>query len=131
MNNNILKIIYKCIAWSILILSLILISAYAIAQHNNYLYTNVLFTESIICIMIGIFASISGNPLSLSFQTIEQNNSQFKALELLHSTDTEEAKTKTLGTMFILSNVFVFASSVSVECNSSKALNWELFCSIV
>ena len=113
MNNNILKIIYKCIAWSILILSLILISAYAIAQHNNYLYTNVLFTESIICIMIGIFASISGNPLSLSFQTIEQNNSQFQALEMLHSTDTEEAKTKMLENINIVSNIGTISLIIS------------------
>lgn len=113
MNNNILKIIYKCIAWSILILSLILISAYAIAQHNNYSYANVLFIESIICIMIGIFASISGNPLSLSFQTIEQNNSQFKALEMLQSTDTEEAKTKTLDNINIVSNVSTISLIIS------------------
>lgn len=114
MNNNILKIIYKCIAWSILILSLILISAYAIAQHNNYLYANVLFIESIICIMIGIFASISsGNPLSLSFQTIEQNNSQFKALETLQSTDTEEAKTKTLDNITIVSNISTISLIIS------------------
>lgn len=113
MNNNILKIIYKCIAWSILILSLILISAYAIAQHNNYLYANVLFIESIICTMIGIFASTSGNPLSLSFQTIEQNNSQFKALETLQSTDTEEAKTKTLDNINLVSNISTISLIIS------------------
>ena len=105
MNKNIFKTIYKCIAWSIFILSLILLSAYVIAHYNNYLYENVLFVESIIFIMIGIFASISGNPLGLSFQTAEQNNSQFKAFETLNITEMEKEKTKGLDNLNIVSSI--------------------------
>lgn len=105
MNKNIFKTIYKCIAWSIFILSLILLSAYIIAYCNNYLYENVLFVESIVLIMVGLFASISGNPLGLSFQTAEQNSSQFKALETLKITEMEKEKTKGLDNLNIISSI--------------------------
>lgn len=105
MNTNIFKTICKCISWSIFILSLILLSAYIITCYKNYLFENVLFVESIIIIMFGFFASISGNSSGLYFQTAEQNSSQFKALETLKITEIEKEKTKGLDNLNIISSI--------------------------
>ena len=40
---------------------------------------DVLFMEGILFIMLGVFSSIGGNSIGLSFQVMEQNNAQYLA----------------------------------------------------
>lgn len=105
MNTHICKIIFKCLCWSVFTLSLLLVSAYFISLLGKYPIENTIFIEGLLFIMIGSFASISGNPSGLFFQTTEQNNFQYKTLETLRVNELEQEKIKNIDTLNIVSSI--------------------------
>lgn len=113
MNNHICKIIFKCLCWSVFTLSMLLVSAYFISISGEYPIENTVFIEGLLFIMIGSFASISGNPSGLFFQTTEQNNFQYKALETLRVNELEKEKTKNVDTLKIISSVGTISLIIS------------------
>ncbi|MEG0295145.1 MAG: hypothetical protein RR620_00420 [Clostridium sp.] len=95
MDENIKKSLIKCITWGIIWAVILFVVAAILVETKNYLLKDVLFIEGIIFVMIGVFASIGGDPMGLTLQSMGQSNTQYTATANLEAAKTEEGKTKT------------------------------------
>ena len=69
----------KCVMYAAILIAVLILTALVITKAVMYPLNDVLFMEGILFIMLGIFSSIGGNPIGLSFQVMEQNNAQYLA----------------------------------------------------
>lgn len=121
MNKDTVKALIKCIGWGILWAVFLVIVALIISKTKGYFLKDVLFIEGIIFVILGIFASIGGNPMGLSLQSMGQNNTQFSASSNLEVSKMESEKTKGISKITIVSSVstvsFIFAGIASIIIN--------------
>lgn len=76
MKDERISLLIKSIIWGVVWLGL----AALIGKVTSYKdFESVLFIEGLILIFVGIFASISGDPMGLSLQGLGQSNAQYIA----------------------------------------------------
>lgn len=121
MNKDTIKALIKCIGWGILWTVVLVVIALILSQAKGYLLKDVLFIEGIIFVMLGIFASIGGNSMGLSLQSMGQNNAQFSANANLEVSKMESEKNRRISKTTITSSVstvsFIFAGIASIIIN--------------
>ena len=80
MKDERISLLIKSIIWGTVWLGLAALIALIITKVTSYKdFENVLFIEGLILIFVGIFASISGDPMGLSLQGLGQSNAQYIA----------------------------------------------------
>lgn len=79
MNKKNSKTLSKFIIICIISLMVSFSLGQVISSFQGYSFQDVLFVEGIIILMVGIFSSIGGNPMSLSLQDFGQINPQWVA----------------------------------------------------
>lgn len=78
MKDNRLGSLLKSLLWGIGWFLLAIVIGFLITKITLYKsFESVVFIEGLILIFVGIFTSISGNPMGISMQGLGQNNSQF------------------------------------------------------
>ena len=121
MNKDTVKALTKCIVWGILWTVILVVIALILSKIKGYLLKDVLFIEGIIFVMLGIFASIGGNPMGLSLQSMGQNNAQFTSSANLEVSKMESEKTRGISKTTITSSLstvsFIFAGIASIIIN--------------
>ncbi len=79
MKDERISLVVKSIIWGLVWLVLALLIGFLITKTTNYKnFENVLFIEGLILIFIGIFSSISGDPMGVSMHYIEVRNKKQK-----------------------------------------------------
>lgn len=94
MENSRGKLILKSIIWGIAwfgVASIVGLVIVKLAKDKSF--ENILFIEGIVLIFVGIFASISGDPIGLSLQGAGQNSAQYLSNANLEITKMEREKT--------------------------------------
>lgn len=94
MSKSLLKSIGTFILLSILWSAFLFIIAFILVNVKGYILKDVLLIESIIFVVFGGFASISGNPKGLSIKSMGQSNAQYAGNANLEITRMENEKTK-------------------------------------
>ena len=80
MKDERISLLIKSIIWGTVWLGLAALIALIITKVTSYKdFENVLFIEGLILIFVGIFASISGDPMGLSLQGLGHSNAQYIA----------------------------------------------------
>ena len=69
----------KCVMYAAILIAVLILTALVITKIAMCPLNDALFMEGILFIMLGVFSSIGGNPIGLSFQVMEQNNAQYLA----------------------------------------------------
>ena len=82
--------VFLSIVWS----AFLFIIAFILVNIKGYILKDALLIESIIFVVLGGFASISGNPKGLSIKAMGQSNSQYSSNANLEITRMESEKTK-------------------------------------
>lgn len=94
MSKSLLKSIGTFIILSMLLSAFLFIIAFILVNVKGYILKDVLLIESIIFVVLGGFASISGNPKGLSIESMGQSNAQYSGNANLEITRMENEKTK-------------------------------------
>ena len=94
MSKSLLKSIGTFIILSMLFSAFLFIIAFILVNVKGYILKDVLLIESIIFVVLGGFASISGNPKGLSIKSMGQSNAQYSGNANLEITRMENEKTK-------------------------------------
>lgn len=94
MSKSLLKSIGTFILLSMLWSGFLFIIAFILVNVKSYILKDVLLIESIIFVVFGGFASISGNPKGLSIKSMGQSNAQYAGNANLEITRMENEKTK-------------------------------------
>ncbi|MCF0149231.1 MAG: hypothetical protein HUJ77_12645 [Clostridium sp.] len=93
MKDERISLVLKSIIWGTGWLALAALIGFIITKVTEYKsFENVLFIEGLILIFVGIFASISGDPMGLSLQGLGQNNAQYLASANLEVSKMEKQK---------------------------------------
>ena len=80
MKDERVSLLIKSKIWGVVWLGLAALIGLIITKVTSYKdYESVLFIEGLILIFVGIFASISGDPMGLSLQGLGQSNAQYIA----------------------------------------------------
>lgn len=80
MKDERISLLIKSIIWGVVWLGLAALIALIITKVTSYKdFESALFIEGLILIFVGIFASISGDPIGLSLQGLGQSNAQYIA----------------------------------------------------
>ena len=93
MKDNRINLVIKSFLWGIAWFGVAVLIGFIITKvtaYNNF--ENILFIEGIILVFVGIFASISGDPMGLSMQGLGQNSAQYSASANLEVTKMEREK---------------------------------------
>ena len=94
MSKSLFKSIGMFILLSILWSAFLFLIAFILVNIKDYILKDVLLIESIIFVVFGGFASISGNPKGLSIKAMGQSNAQYSGNANLEITRMESEKTK-------------------------------------
>ncbi|MCR1950866.1 hypothetical protein NSA50_07305 [Clostridium sp. DSM 100503] len=93
MKDNRINLVIKSLLWGIAWLGVAALIGFIITKVTPYKnFENILFIEGIILVFVGIFASISGDPMGLSMQGLGQNSAQYAASANLEVTKMEREK---------------------------------------
>lgn len=93
MKDNRINLVIKSLLWGIAWLGVAALIGFIITKVTSYKnFENILFIEGIILVFVGIFASISGDPMGLSMQGFGQNSAQYAANANLEVTKMEREK---------------------------------------
>lgn len=93
MKDNRINLVIKSLLWGIAWLGVAALIGFIITKVTPYKnFENILFIEGIILVFVGIFASISGDPMGLSMQELGQNSAQYSASANLEVTKMEREK---------------------------------------
>ncbi|MDI9216542.1 hypothetical protein [Clostridium tertium] len=93
MKDNRINLVIKSLLWGIAWLGVAALIGFIITKVTPYKnFENILFIEGIILVFVGIFASISGDPMGLSMQGLGQNSAQYSASANLEVTKMEREK---------------------------------------
>lgn len=93
MKDNRINLVIKSLLWGIVWLGLAALIGFIITKVTSYKnFENVLFIEGVILVFVGIFASISGDPMALSMQGAGQNGGQYATNANLEITKMEREK---------------------------------------
>ncbi|WP_195430506.1 hypothetical protein [Clostridium sp. D46t1_190503_E9] len=93
MKDNRINLVIKSLLWGIAWLGVAALIGFIITKVTPYKnFENILFIEGIILVFVGIFASISGDPMGLSMQGLGQNSAQYAAIANLETTKREKEK---------------------------------------
>ncbi|WP_195263512.1 hypothetical protein [Clostridium sp. 1001275B_160808_H3] len=93
MKDNRINLVIKSLLWGIAWLGVAALIGFIITKVTPYKnFENILFIEGIILVFVGIFASISGDPMGLSMQGLGQNSAQYAAIANLETTKMEREK---------------------------------------
>lgn len=92
MSKDTFKLFLKQMIWIIVQVIILLAISIGLSEIKGYSAKDVIFIEGIIVIILGLFASMNGNPMGLSIQSMGQNNAQInsnnnikiKELSLIH-----------------------------------------------
>ncbi|WP_291651229.1 hypothetical protein [Clostridium sp.] len=96
MKDNRINLVIKSFLWGIAWLGVAALIGFIITKVTAYKnFENILFIEGIILVFVGIFASISGDPMGLSMQGLGQNSAQYSASANLEVTKMEREKSNT------------------------------------
>ncbi|WP_196000215.1 hypothetical protein [Clostridium sp. 1001271B_151109_B4] len=79
MYKSMIRSFGKCMLYAVILSAVLILTALVITKTAMCPLNDVLFMEGILFVMLGIFSSIGGNPIGLSFQVTEQNNAQYLA----------------------------------------------------
>lgn len=72
MKDERISLVIKSIIWGVVWLAVASLVGFLITKFTNYKsFKNVLFIEGLVLIFIGIFASISGDPMGVSMHYLE------------------------------------------------------------
>ena len=93
MKDNRISLVIKSFLWGIAWFGVAVLIGFIITKVTAYKnFENILFIEGIILVFVGIFASISGDPMGLSMQGLGQNSAQYSASANLEVTKMEREK---------------------------------------
>ena len=93
MKDNRINLVIKSFLWGIAWFGVAVLLGFIITKVTAYKnFENILFIEGIILVFVGIFASISGDPMGLSMQGLGQNSAQYSASANLEVTKMEREK---------------------------------------
>lgn len=93
MKDNRINLVIKSFLWGIAWFGVAVLIVFIITKVTAYKnFENILFIEGIILVFVGIFASISGDPMGLSMQGLGQNSAQYSASANLEVTKMEREK---------------------------------------
>ena len=93
MKDNRISLVIKSFLWGIAWFGVAVLIGFIITKVTAYKnFENILFIEGIILVFVGIFASISGDPMGLSMQGLGQNSAQYSASATLEVTTMEREK---------------------------------------
>ena len=93
MKDNRINLVIKSFLWGIAWFGVAVLIGFIITKVTSYKnFENILFIEGIILVFVGIFASISGDPMGLSMQGLGQNSAQYSASANLEVTKMEREK---------------------------------------
>ena len=93
MKDNRISLVIKSFLWGIAWFGVAVLIWFIITKVTAYKnFENILFIEGIILVFVGIFASISGDPMGLSMQGLGQNSAQYSASANLEVTKMEREK---------------------------------------
>lgn len=93
LKDNRIKLVIKSFLWGTAWLIAAVLIGFIITKVTPYKnFENILFIEGIILVFVGIFASISGDPIALSMQGLGQNSAQYVANANLEVTKMEREK---------------------------------------
>ena len=92
MENSQVKLFFKSIVWGIVWAGLLVLIGLVVTNITKYNFKDVIFSEGMIVVLLGVFSSIGGNPLGLSFQAMGQNNSQYVSKANLEISKMEKDK---------------------------------------
>jgi len=92
MENSQVKLFFKSIMWGIVWAGLLVLIGLVVTNITKYNFKDVIFSEGMIVVLLGVFSSIGGNPLGLSFQAMGQNNSQYVSKANLEISKMEKDK---------------------------------------
>ena len=93
MKDNRINLVIKSFLWGIAWFGVAVLIGFIITKVTYYKnFENILFIEGIILVFVGIFASISGDPMGLSMQGLGQNSAQYSASANLEVTKMEREK---------------------------------------
>ncbi|GAA0107702.1 hypothetical protein PMY56_17525 [Clostridium tertium] len=93
MKDNRINLVIKSFLWGIAWFGVAVLIGFIITKVTAYKnFENILFIEGIILVFVGIFASISGDPMGLSMQGLGQNSAQYSASANLEVTKMEREK---------------------------------------
>lgn len=93
MKDNRISLVIKSFLWGIAWFGVAVLIGFIITKVTAYKnFENILFIEGIILVFVGIFASISGDPMGLSTQGLGQNSAQYSASANLEVTKMEREK---------------------------------------
>ena len=93
MKDNRINLVIKSFLWGIAWFGVAVLIGFIITKVTPYKnFENILFIEGIILVFVGIFASISGDPMGLSMQGLGQNSAQYSASANLEVTKMEREK---------------------------------------
>lgn len=119
MKKDILKTIGKCILFGVMWFVVLGIIAMIVSSIKGYIVKDILFIEGIVFLMIGLFASIGGNPVGLSLQTIGQDITLINAN--LEAKRIESEKTASISKNTVSNSVgnasFIIAGILSIAVN--------------
>ena len=93
MKDKRINLVIKSFLWGIAWFGVAVLIGFIITKVTSYKnFENILFIEGIILVFVGIFASISGDPMGLSMQGLGQNSAQYSASANLEVTKMEREK---------------------------------------
>lgn len=93
MKDNRISLVIKSFLWGIAWFGVAVLIGFIITEVTAYKnFENILFIEGIILVFVGIFASISGDPMGLSMQGLGQDSAQYSASANLEVTKMEREK---------------------------------------
>lgn len=93
MNNERIYSFIKSLIWGLGWLVVASLIGFVITKVMTFKsFQDILFIEGIVLIFIGVFASISGDPIGLSMQGLGQNNAQYIANANLEVSKMEKQK---------------------------------------
>ncbi|ATD55508.1 hypothetical protein [Clostridium chauvoei] len=93
MDKDQIKTLLKCAMFGIIWIAITATIAILMMNLTRYNFKDVMFIEGIVLVILGLFASVSGNPMGLCIQALGNSNSQYVANANMQITklDTEKA----------------------------------------
>lgn len=79
MDKDQIKTLLRCIVFGFIWIAITAGVGMLIVDLAGYNFKDVMFIEGIVLVILGLFASVSGNPMGLCIQALGNSNSQYVA----------------------------------------------------